>query len=1032
MKTKHCRNRHLLVTIMLLFLVAQCPALLWAQTRTVQGNVVNEKGQPMPDVSVAVKGKSEGAITDVSGNFSIQLNAHNQVLVFSYVGYQSQEINLSDSSGDLHIAMSTRAEGGLNEIVVIGYGTKKKSSLTGSVATISGAEMSKSPVAALSNSLAGSLPGLVVNTRSGEPGADQGTINIRGIGTLGDNSPLIVIDGIPDRQGGLDRINPNDIATLTVLKDASAAIYGARAANGVILITTKRGAAGKTSLTFSTNESFTQPTRVPKLLNSYEYAIATNEYYNYIGQQPFFTDDDIQKFKDGSDPLGHPNTDWWNDVMRNWAFQTNNNISISGGSGKVNYFVSGQYLRQNSMYKGGADYYENKNGRANLDIQATNSFKINVDVLYRHEFKQGNSYGTGGIFHELWTAYPYLVSQYPDGKVGVGISGTPDNALLYTVNGALGYVNNSYDFLQTKTGFSWDLSSITKGLRLEGYYAYDLYNYNNKTFNATPPPAYAYDQSGDSLKQVNSTRTPNLTLNQQRQPNELYNIKIGYTKRFGLHALDVFAAYEQMKQTSTTLSAYRTGFIGNTVQELNAGSTIGATNNSGTDVFSRQNYIGRVSYGYDDKYLIDVNLRYDGSSIFAPGRRFGFFPGFSAAWRVSREAFFKSGVITDLKLRGSYGTLGNDRVAPYQYLQTYTLQAGQNGTYLANGYFYGSDYTQYAGFNLGPSPNPYITWERAANANIGVDMQLWHRLSVTVDVFRSMRSDILRPNTAVVPAYSGLVLPDVNFGKVLNRGIEVAMEYRKPVNKSFSYYVSGNFTYVANKIINIAEASSVPAYQKSTGYPSSAYLLYDAIGLYQNQDQIEKTPHPVGAKPGDIQYKDINGDGKIDGLDQIRITQSPVPQIVYGATMGATYKNFDVTVFFSGQAAAKAILMPNGLNMAEEFFTGRWQKEGDNKYPVNFNGPTNARFGSNAWSSTFWLRNNAFLRLKNVQIGYNIPTQLLAKAKIQALRIYVSGNNLFSIDKFGPSYDPESAPASSSGLGYPVQRVINVGLNLSF
>jgi len=718
--------------------------------------------------------------------------------------------------------------------------------------------------------------------------------------------------------------------------------------------------------------------------------------------------------------------------MKPWAFQTNNNVSLSGGSDKVTYFVSGQYLRQNSMYKGGADYYENKNGRVNLDIQATGSFKISIDALYRHEYKLGNSYGTGGIFHELWTAYPYLVAQYPDGKVGVGIAGTPDNASLYTLNGALGYTKNNYDFLQTKAAFNWDLSSITAGLRLEGYMAYDLYNYDSKTFNATPPPAYAYDPSGDSLKQINSARTPNLTLNQQKQPNQLYNIKLSYTRKFGLHAIDIFAAYEQMKQTTTNIGAYRTGFIGNSVQELNAGSTIGATNSSGSYVFSRQNYFGRISYGFNDKYLIDVNLRYDGSSIFPPGNRFGFFPGFSAAWRVSKESFFRSEVITDLKLRGSYGTLGNDKVAPYQYLQTYTLQAGQNGTYLANGYFYGTDYTQYAGFNLGPIPNLYITWERAANANIGLDMQLFHNLTINLDVFRSMRSDILRPNTAVVPAYSGLVLPDVNFGKVLNRGIELAIEYRKSVNRAFSYFASGNFTYVVNKIIDIAEAGSVPPYQKSTGYPTASYLLYQAEGLYQNQDEIDKSPHPNGAKPGDIRYKDINQDGNIDGLDQVRITESPVPQIVFGSTLGATYKNFDITVFISGQAKAKSLLMPNGLNMAEEFFAGRWRKEGDNNYPVNFNGPTNARYGSNAWASTFWLRNNAFVRLKNIQIGYNLPGQLLAKAKIQGLRIYVSGNNLFSIDNFGPSYDPESGAANTIGIGYPVQRVINLGLNVSF
>ncbi|MFT4154544.1 SusC/RagA family TonB-linked outer membrane protein [Parafilimonas sp.] len=1032
MKTKRCGSGCVMAAIAFALLVAHCPASLMAQSRTVHGIVMNEKNEPLPNVSITIKGESRGTLSDMLGNFIIHVSPKSNVLVFSHVGYFVKEVDLKAGADNIKVALAADVADNLGDVIVVGYGTRKRAELTGSVASISGSELAKSPAAALSNSLGGAVTGLIVNTTSGEPGADQASIYIRGIGTLGDNSPLIVIDGVPDREGGLDRINPNDIASLTVLKDASAAIYGARAANGVILITTKRGSAGKTSLTFNTNESITQPTRVPKMLNSYQYAVATNEYYDYIGQQHYFSDEDIAAYKDGSDPLGHPNTDWWAAVMRNWTFQTNNNISLSGGSDKVNYFISGQYLRQNSMYKGGADYYENKNGRVNLDIQATRSFKIGVDALYRHEYKQGNSYGTGGIFRELWLAYPYLTARYADGKVGVGISGTPDNSIIYTVNGALGYVNNAYDYLQTKTSFSWDLSSLAKGLKLEGYMAYDLYNYNSKTFNATPPPAYAYDKTGDSLTMISSTKTPNLSLAEEKEPSQLYNIKLSYTKKFGYHSVDVFAAYEQMSEKTTTLTAYRTGFIGNTVQELDAGSTDGETNSSSTYQFSRQNYIGRVSYGYREKYLLDINLRYDGSSIFAPGHRFGFFPGLSGAWRLSKEDFFKSSVITDLKLRASYGTLGNDRVDAYQYLQTYTLVAGQNGTYLANGYFYGADYTQYAGFDLGPIPNPNITWERSKNANLGLDMQILQRLTINLDVFRSMRSDILRENTAVVPDYTGLDLPDVNYGKVLNRGIEFSFQYRKPVNKAFSYFWSGNFTYAVNKVIDIAEAASVLSYQKSTGYPTASYLLYQAEGIYQTQEEIDKTAHYSGAVPGDICYKDVNNDGSIDALDEVRMTESAIPQIMFGTSFGATYKNFDLTVFFSGQARAKTLLMPGGLNMAEEFFTGRWQKEGDNKYPISFNGPTGASYGSNTWSSTFWLRNNAFLRLKNIQLGYTLPQKISEKARIQNLRIIVSANNVFTIDNYGPSFDPESAASGSTGTGYPVQRVINFGLNVSF
>lgn len=1009
-------------------LVAFSPGLLFSQNKTnlIHGVVKDTTGNTLAGATITLKGTKKTVVSGSDGTFSIDA-AQGSALQISMTGYAKQEITIN--SDYIMVALNAFVSN-LNDVVVVGYGTKKRKDLTGSLAVISGDEMAKSPVAALSNSLGGAIPGLIVNQTSGEPGSDAATINIRGIGTLGDNSPLIVVDGIPDREGGLDRINPSDIESLTVLKDASAAIYGARAANGVILITTKRGRVGKPTLSFNSNQSITQPDRVPKMLNAYEFAEATNEYDTYTGQQLTYTSDQLQKFKQGTD-LGYTSTDWCA-VMKKWSFQTNNNISLRGGSENVKYFISGQLLRQNSMYNGNADYYSNKNGRANLDIQATPSFKIGIDVLYRQENKLTNSYGTGGIFNELWQAYPFLVPEYPGGKVGVGIGGGPGDAILYTLNGALGGDQETYDFLQTKSSFSWDLSKITKGLNLEGFYSYDLYNYNQKFFNATPPPAYAYSQAGDSLVQITSTVVPNLTINQQRTPNIVSNIKLSYSKRIDKHAIDVLVGYEQTKQASTALTGYRTGFIGNSVQELNAGSVIGETNNSSSSVYALQDYFGRISYSYDGKYLLDINGRMDGSSIFPPGKRFGFFPGVGLGWRVSKESFFQSSVITDLKVRGNYGTLGNDRVPAYQYLQTYTLQAGQNGMYLANGYFYGTNYAQYAGFSLGVTPNPNITWERSSDANVGVDMQLFHALSISVDAFRKLRSDILIPPTTTVPAYSGLSLPDVNFGKVLNHGIDLLIEYRKRASKTLSYFISANMTYAVNKVIQIGEPSSVPSYQKQTGYPSASYLLYQSEGLYQSQDQINKSPHPNGAQVGDIQYKDINGDDNISGLDQIRITESAVPQIMFGATFGGSYKNFDVTVFIGGQARAKALLMPSGLNMAEEFYRGRWQKEGDNKYPINFNGPANRQFGSNAWASTFWLRSDAYVKLKNVQIGYTLPRALLSTLKIQSVRIYVSGNNLFSIDSFGPSFDPEQGASSSTGHGYPIQRVLNFGANVTF
>jgi len=1019
------------------------PGAAVAQTsHEVTGRVTDSTGASLGGVSIGIRGSKRGATTDSTGYFSLSVPSGNVTLTFSIIGFQDKQVPLNGES-QINVSLNGGRKD-LGEVVVIGYGTRKKVNLTGAVSDISGAEIAKSPVANISNALAGSMPGLIVNTRSGEPGADDASFYIRGLGTLGNTAPLIVIDGIPDRQGGFGRLDPNDIESFTVLKDATGAIYGARAANGVILITTKRGITGKSELSFNANGSVSQATRVPKMLDSHDYAESVNEYNTLIGQQPTYTTEQLQKYQDGSDPLGYPSTNWWKTVMSPWAFQNNDVMSLRGGTDKVKYYLSGQYLYQNSMYRGGSDYYTNKNARANVDIQATPSLRIGLDAMYRNEFRlnEGPQYGTAGdIFQELWSAYPYLVPRYPNGDVGVGIGGGPQNSMVYVLNGDLGNTTTSYDFLQTKTSLSWNLDRVTPGLHLDGYYAYDLFFYNYAGFNAQPPPAYSYNEATQTYTEVTSSIPPNLNDSTAKTVDQLVNVKLGWARKIGRSSLEAFAAYEVSRETYTGLSAYRTGFLSNNVQQLFAGSTIGESNNSGELQTARQNYIGRVSYNFDDRYLVDVNMREDGSPNFPTGRQYGFFPSLSGAWRISNEAFFKSRIIDELKVRGSWGQTGNDAVSPFQYVQTYQLQAGQISQYLAAGYFYGATPGQVPGFVLGPTPNINITWETATTTDLGLDMRLLKNLTFDLDVFRSFRTHILVPPNEVVPEYTGLDLPDENLGKVLNRGIEFQLGWRKSQNRDFSYFINGNFTFAVNKVIYEAEPAAVPSYQRMTGHPIGSFLLYQAQGLYQDTGTVSKTPHPVGSGPGDIRYKDVNGDGVINGLDEVRTNTSATPEIMYGFTFGGRYKSLDATIFFQGQAAAQALLQPGGLNMAQQFYNGRWLQAGDNKYPRTFNGPTNATYGSNTYQSTFWLLNDGFLRLKNVEIGYNLNSAgWMRGAKISSARIYVSGNNLFSIDKWGPSFDPEAPPtpsspgqvASTSGRYYPQQRILNLGLSVHF
>ncbi len=992
--------------------------------KKISGRITDNNGKGLPGVTVVIRGSGKTSLSDSAGHYSLPIDPHDAALLFSYLGYADKEITLGTASTvDVQLIPESRL---LNDVVVIGYGTRKKANLTGSVASISGKELEKSPVANLSNSIAGQVPGLIVNSRSGEPGNDNADVFIRGKSTLGSTGALVVIDGIPDRAGGFNRLNPADIESFTVIKDATAAIYGARAANGVILITTRRGRSGKTAFTAGTNWGLTQPTRVPKMLNAYQYAVANNEYDALVGQQQTWTDADIQKFKDGTDPLGHPSSNWWDAIMKTWTLQQNHVVTLSGGTDKLKYFLSGQYEKQDGIYRENAAFYKQAQTRANIDINVTDNFKVGVDVSFRNEFRNAAKpgYDAGGIFRELWLAYPYLVPRYPNGLVGVGIGGGPDNSMVYVTSGEAGYQHFTTNYLQTKASFRWDLPAITRGLYVDGYYAYDYTISKTTAFTKTPLPAYRYDVNTGNYIRIPSSITPSLSEERGDVSQKLLNLRLGYSGKFGDHAIETFAAFERFQGFTDIIDASRINYISNNLDQLFAGSLVGQQNNSAAAQAARINFIGRVSYNYHNRYLLDYNMRYDGSQNFPAGKRYGFFPGVSAAWRISQEDFFHSAVISDLKLRASWGKTGNDNVSAFNYLQTYLLGTGY-------GYSLGSDAHQVSSIVLGPTPNPNITWEVATTTDIALESQFFKgKLGLSIDYFRSMRSNILITRAESVPGYTGLTLPNENLGKVLNRGVEIDAYYNNRVNRDFSFTIRGNMTFARNKVIFMDEAKDVPAYQRKTNIPIDAWFLYQSNGIYQNQDEINKSPHPAGTKPGDIRYKDVNGDNQINDLDKVRTPLVRTPEIMFGTGFSCTYKNFDCSIFFQGQARAKSYLAPAGLNMLSEFFDGRWQKEGDNRYPRNFNGPTGRTFGVNTYPSDFWLRNAAFIRLKNVELGYTLPASMMKKLSLQGARIYINGNNLFSIDKFGPSLDPENP--SDVGQHYPIQRVINIGASLSF
>lgn len=996
--------------------------------KTITGTVKDIGGSSIPGASVVVKGTTTGVITDENGKFSLTLAADAQSIVFSFIGMRNQEVAVSAKS-DYNIVLKEETVS-LDEVVAIGYGTQKKATVTGSIATISGDKIMKSPTSNLATALQGQLPGLVVNVRNGDPGNEAVQILIRGKSTLGSTGVLTVIDGVAG--GDIQRLNPSDIESIAVLKDASAAIYGARAANGVILVTTKRGKTGKPLITYSGNYANTQPTRLQNLMDSWQYAVAENEYLLNSGLTEKWTSQDISLFKNGTDPLQHPNEDWYSIAMRKWTPQKQHNISLSGGTEAIKYFISGQILDQDRMFKNndglGLNRYQL---RANIDAQVTKSLSVGVDMNYNKNEIENAYDGNYRPFYQTRTMLPNTVAFYPNGLPGNAVFG--QNPALMGSSSKYGYNReNSFGF-NTKISFKLDLSTLTKGLFIEGF---GNFGDGSQNFEKFFKKSYFYTYNPANSEYVKAaagqiTQNPELRETNNRSQSKTYNFKVGYQHTFGDHNLDAFAAAEQSTSTYAGFWAYRKEFLTDQIPVLSAGNDVGKDNSGYKSDAARLNYFGRVNYAFKERYLLSATMRYDGSQNFPENNRFGVFPGVSAGWLLSKEAFIKDNYnfITLLKLKGSWGKMGNDAVPPFQYLATYKY---------GGGYYFGLPGTQkYPGFTLATTPNPNITWEVAETKNLGFESVLWNGLlGFNFDLFQSNRSNILTKKNASTPDYTGLVLPDVNIGTVQNNGFEMELSHSKVVNSDFSYAVSANMSYAHNKITFFDESPNVPEYQKKTGYPIDSWLLYQAAGLYQTQAEIDATPHLSNTAPGDIKYVDVNNDKKIDASDMIRDTKSPTPEIMFGINLSAKYKNWELSVLLQGQARTQVKLAPEGLYMDKAFFNGRWQKQGDNLYPRSFNSNRGA-VGNNSLPSTFWMKDGSFVRLKNVELAYSLPKRITNMVKLANVRLFLSASNPLLIFDHVKLVDPETLGSlqflnGESLAAYPIQRMMNVGVNVSF
>jgi len=1006
----------------------------------VSGKVTDEKGATLPGVSVTLKGTTTGVVTDVNGNFSITVpNLGSGTLVFTYIGYLSQEVSLNGQKGiNVTLQPDTR---NLNEVVVVGYGTQKKATLTGSVSVIKGADMVKSPEPDLSNSFAGRVSGVTANNISGEPGYDGSSILIRGLATTNNNTVLVVVDGVPGQIGGLERLDPNDIESVSVLKDGTAAIYGSRAANGVILITTKHGKTGKPTISYSFNQGFDSPTRLPQMANAAQYAQIVNDisYYDSPtgGLNQVYSAAQIQKFADGSDPVNYPNTNWEKLTLKNFARQNQNSLTLSGGSDDVKYFVSAGTVYQDGLYKNGATNYNQYNFRSNIDANVTKGFKVGLSLSGREEDRQYPQSGAGSIFRMIYRSYPTSAGFYPNGLPTTGIDQV--NPALVATNIGGTNVNPILTFNGILKA-SYEIPGVA-GLSIDGFYAVDKSGNSDKSFSV-PYSVYSYNSATGiytpSIEGGGPNGLASLYQSQLNQSLITSNIKLNFARQFGKHNVNAFVGYEQSKTTYSFFWAQKNDFPTVTTPELSQGGTAptDATNggsssdNNGNFDYNRQSVISRLAYDYDEKYLLEGQFRADGTSLFAPGHQWGYFPSISAGYRISKENWFADNVkfINDLKIRASYGVVGDDLEQAYQTFNNYSL----NNVFVSDN---GSGATLQPGVSLTKLGNTNATWETAKKTDIGINAVFLNNFTLEAIYFTQVRGNILGFQSGSVPATSGIVnpaggdiVPEININKVNSSGFEGTLGYQHP--GKFSWGASGNFTYAKSKIIYIDQAAGTLPYQSQIGGPLNNYLLYDAIGIFRSQAQLNSTPHVPGAQVGDLIYADVNHDGQITAADQTRTKYGNIPQIVYGFSLNAGYKNFDLSVLFSGQAEVSQYVLPESGtigNYYSSWANNAWSPTNPNgSYPKVSDRTSNAVSGG-SFPSTFWLNDASFLRLKNAQLGYTLPSSAISALHISALRLYVSAFNLFTFSKV-KDYDPEGT--SGSAQFYPQQKIINVGVNV--
>lgn len=1009
----------------------------------VKGRVVDADGEPLPGVVVMQKSSgSMGAMTDENGNFSLSVSSADAVLIFTLMGYQDAE---EPVGAKRHFNVTLKDDTTfLDEAVVVGYGVQKKGTLTSSIASINREKLSSAPTDNMSNMLGGKLPGLVSRQTSGVPGENEAQIYIRGISTTGTSTPLVLVDGVERDFSNLD---PSEIADITILKDAaSAAVYGVKGANGVILVTTRRGDVASTTVTYNASLTMSGNAEMIELLNGEEFAYWHNKASDLDGLMREYSEQQIGYIRNGNDPQGiFGNTDYLDLIFKKVAYGQNHNLSISGGSKSVRYFVGGSYFDQDGIIDN--VWFKRYNLRSNVDINLSDDLTLKLDVSGRIENRHQNGVSAGSsdptasldnggaeygykniVFYAL-SARPTTRPMTPDG-VYIGYQ----NPLV--ARDASGFQEKNRSFVQTGVTLQYNVPFV-KGLTAKAMGSYDFQNTLQKKLLLPCDQVTPKYSGADETLTLTPGNSPHLAsgVNQLTESHQLFSrytftAQLNYQNTFDLHEVGADLVWEQSGTSSRYFAAGKQNFAITEIPDLDFSTDV--TPNSVRGYHSntgRQGLLLRANYVYDGKYIVSASLRNDWSAKFSKSHRLGVFPALSLGWRMNEA----------LKLRASWGVLGNDSISDFLYVQGVSLST--KPTAVING-------KPVQSISTTSVPNSDITWETTTTYNVGADLRLWDGLlSAEADVFYKVTTNILQSQAGENPPSIGSNFPAiVNSGVVDVKGFELSLKHENKVGE-LAYTIGANTSFARNRYISINDSDNIPSYQSKLGQSLGAVLGYVSDGLYRDEQDLASSPKTSNAvRVGDIKYKDLNGDGKITAEDRTWIARSPIPEVMFGLDFNFKWRGFDAVLFFQGATNTEIMLCGTysalgysdgtyytqafkwGSNPPKYLVEGSWTPDHtDASYPRL----STQSSPNNVYTSDFWARDASYLRLKNVQLGYTFPKTVTRKFYVDALRLYVSASNVFTISGLSAlGIDPE-APSVNNGY-YPQQRVVSLGASLTF